>query len=127
MSRPLSAKEKAVLTVMIESGTSFDDEPSNEERRQFLTWVDKVEVTGACGCTACESVELGIDGTTIECSEDRYVLSGDTEKVMVLLFVDDGKPSYLEVAATDGVSYAAIPEADEITFPTWEPVDNDMS
>lgn len=124
MSRPLSDKEAAVITAIIENGTSLDRNPTDAERQEFLTRARLLEVTGGCDCGRCESIKLGIDGAAIEYNENRYVLNASTESVMLILFVDDGTPSELEVVSYDE-GYAGLPEASELTFPQFEAVEED--
>lgn len=146
MVRPLSARESSVALSMTRSATTSPDEAdyadftpeqrqswnppepiSNEQRQIWESRLDDVIVTGQCDCGTCPSIELrprsrlddehredqGDDGNWSE----RIVLTAGTPGAMLLLFIDDDSPCYLELAPIDDdQSFTEFPESESISF-----------
>lgn len=144
MVRPLSAREHSVALFMIRSATTSPDEvdyakfspeqreawdppvPITTERRQLWEGsLGEVVVTNGCDCGTCPSIGMrprlrdqdeprddkGGDGDW----SDRVVLHAGAPGAMILLFIDDDNPSYLELAPIeDGVRSAEFPEPPSI-------------
>lgn len=140
MGRPLSARERSVALFMIRSATTSPDEadyaelspqqcegldppvPIATERRQLWEGnLGEVVVTNTCDCGACPSIgmrprlrvddsersDLGGDGDW----SDRIVLHAGAPGALILLFIDDDVPGYLELAPIDdGLSFTEFPE-----------------
>lgn len=140
MVRRLSAREHSVALFMVRHATTSPDEvdyagfspeqrevwdppePISTERRQLWEGrLSEVVVTNECECGTCPSVGMrpglrdederrddkggGGDWT------DRVVLTAGTAGAMLLLFIDDNIPSYLELAPIDNIpSFAEFPE-----------------
>lgn len=68
-----------------------------------------------CDCGSYPSIELtGGTGVSAVRTRSRVVLVAQTDEAMVLLFIDDDQPSYLELAPTGDRSFAAFPRPAEI-------------
>ena len=112
--RPLDDRERAMLVAMVERGTAVDEDvvvtPADRAR-----WLAQVPATWAgqpCGCGTWPSVELtDADGVTPAGEQTRVVLEGSTTGALVLLFVDDDRLSWLELAPTGDTSFSRFPAA----------------
>lgn len=103
---------------MIRYGVDFppDESPSpitQADRERWLAASANLRVHDGCGCGLCPSIDFG----PIPDDADRYVLEASTPESLVLLFIDDDKPSYLEIAPY-GEEAVGLPSPDELTFPT---------
>ncbi|MCB7137557.1 hypothetical protein LGQ04_13500 [Cellulosimicrobium marinum] len=97
---------------MIRSGTR--DEPVDPERdaldrRRWLAQVADVRVHGTCGCGSCPTVDLGDATGPAPTGGPRVVLGAELDDALVLLFVDDDRPSCLELAPLDDATYPEFP------------------
>lgn len=103
---------------MITHATAGDDCPvPRADRERWLAMLDETTVCGACGCGLCPSVEFAYQGIPVDCASPRIVLgAGTTRKdALVLLFIDGGKPSYLEVCPVED-DPVTMPDAEELVF-----------
>lgn len=120
MPRPLSSRERLVLVAMIDHAEPFDGEPrpTTAARQSWRTQVPSLLVDSVCECGDCPSVSLapasvpaGVPGA------ERAVLGAGLSDALVLLFVDGGTPSYLELAPHgQGTRYTEFPDADLLEF-----------
>lgn len=128
MSRDLTDRESDVLVAMIERGEPVDpaDPVVDADRR---TWLQRVPVTMAgarCTCGTCPSIELVTGGSSAgdpprrggpsAGDRPRRVLSAHVPGALLLLFVDGGVPSYLELAPIADTHFAEFPPATELGF-----------
>lgn len=146
MIRPPNAREHSVALRMIRSATSSPGEadfaaftpeqrpgwdppePISKERRHIWECrLGEVMVTSRCDCGTCPSIGMrpqnrldderrddqGGDGDYSE----RVVLTAGAPGAMLLLFIADDSPSYLELAPIDeGQSFTDFPEPETISF-----------
>ncbi|WP_436327063.1 hypothetical protein [Brevibacterium sp. FAM 27836] len=146
MARPLTAREHSVALFIIRCATTSPDESdyanftsqqrdawdppvpiTAEQRRTWENSLGEVLVTSECGCGICPSIGMrprhrtdddkrndqGGDGDW----SDRIVLTAGVSGAMLLLFIDDDIPSYLELAPTDDeLSFAEFPEPESISI-----------
>jgi hypothetical protein len=96
--RPLTARERETLVAMVEHGRPDDDAAVAPQRRaRWRQRADAGLVYGRCGCGQCPSIDLGdLDGPARD-TGSRVVLAAEHGTAIVLLFVDDDRPSYLEL------------------------------
>lgn len=74
------------------------------ERAALLETVDGMRVWGRCGCGNCPSIDLGDASGEYASEGPRVVLDGWRGTEGLILFVDNGLPTYLErYSATDDV------------------------
>lgn len=104
VARALTARERAVLEAMISLAGDVDGSPDLDtaSRERWLARVPGMRAGRRCGCGQCPSIELeDASGRTPSRAGSRVVLSAGAAAALVLLFVDDDQPSYLELAPTD--------------------------
>ncbi|MDO4790859.1 MAG: hypothetical protein Q3999_00010 [Buchananella hordeovulneris] len=122
MHRQLSADERAVIEALILRAPVMADVPTSQ-REQWAATLDDLSVCGECGCGTCPSVELAYRGKPVtlaqsEEPEDRVILDAYTKDAVVMLFVDGGIPSYLEVAPyQDPDTRLPIPRVADLDLP----------
>lgn len=119
MVRPLTDREHEILVAMLTRAGRFSDERevTAPERDAWLDQVAGLRVDGVCGCGACSSISLAADSTSEARGADRVVLSATLSDALVLLFIDAGVPSYLELAPNDDTTvYTEFPEASVLFF-----------
>ncbi|WP_137825547.1 hypothetical protein [Brevibacterium sp. 2SA] len=96
------------------------DPPTPITDTQRALWeanLAEVVVTSECGCETCPSVDLEPVGDAIARSDDALILNGYVPDALLLLFIDEGVPSYLELAPLDeSVVYTQFPPAERIDF-----------
>lgn len=115
--RPLDDRERAMIVAMVERGATFDDDVvvTPADRARWLAQVPGTWAGRPCGCGTCPSVELtDADGVTPAGERTRVVLEGGTTGALVLLFVDDDRLSYLELAPTDDTSFSRFPPVSDL-------------
>lgn len=121
MPRPLTSREEAVLVALITQGTCLDDDVivTDDDRARWLAQVPQTQAGRACGCGNCPSIELTDPaGATPDMHDSRVVLAASTAGALLLLFLDDDRLSYLELAPQDeGVTYHQFPEPRSVWFP----------
>ncbi|GAA1999095.1 hypothetical protein JL107_12060 [Nakamurella flavida] len=112
--RELTAREREVLIAMIERGMDHEGRPTAADRERWLVSVPGVRAGSRCGCRTCPSIEL-TDARGLRQPEHavRIVLEAGT-KDGLLLFVDDDRLSYLELAPFDDEGVAEFPSAESI-------------
>lgn len=104
MARSLTASELQLLSAMITSAKAadparFDDQQAWFEWRQELhDTLDRVTVGELCDCGKCPSVQLLIDGQEVPAGTSQVILEAFISEGIVMLFIDDDLPSYLEIA-----------------------------
>lgn len=119
MIRSLTDRERDVIVAMLTRAGRFSDERevTAPERDAWLDQVAGLRVDGVCGCGACSSISLAADSTSEARGADRVVLSATLSDALVLLFIDAGVPSYLELAPNDDTTvYTEFPEASVLFF-----------
>ncbi|WP_369070166.1 hypothetical protein [Kineococcus terrestris] len=119
--RPLTARERGALTALLERGTSVDDERTvtGEDRARWLAQVPGTFAGRRCGCGSCPSVELtDAAGRTPAAGDGRVVLEASAPGALLLLFVDEDRLSYLELAPLDDDGVEEFPDAEEISDPS---------
>ena len=102
----MTEHERDVLTFMISNGEPWlGDEPVTEaDRGRWLERLADVRVGARCTCRTCPSIELEDAEGFVAMSEDNRVIldAPSYSAAIVLLFIDDDRPSYLELAPNDG-------------------------
>ena len=113
--RALSPREQDVLAWMVEHAQPLDAGGSDDvvEDADRARWRAQLTTTRAgrpCDCGSCPSIELtGTAGTRSETTGSRVVLEAQTDEAVLLLFVDDDRLSYLELAPTGDRTFAEFP------------------
>lgn len=117
--RPLSPAERELLVVLITDGVDSwsEIEITAEDRAAWLAQVPETFAGTRCGCGTCPSIELvDAEGCTPDAEKTRIVLEASTDGALLLLFIDDDRLSYLELAPTEPeAAFDAFPAASAIT------------
>lgn len=104
MARSGTEPERQLLSAMIASAKAADPEHFQDQhewyqwRQQLHATLDRITVGAACGCGKCPSVQLLLDGQEVPVGASQVILEAFIPDGIVMLFVDDGIPSYLEIA-----------------------------
>ncbi|MCI7550763.1 MAG: hypothetical protein PUK40_05120 [Actinomycetaceae bacterium] len=99
MTRELTPDERALVTAMIrQAPANADAVVTSEDRARWMQQVPYLLVTGGCDC-GCPTIYF----TDNDTPDNRVWLSAwdDAQQAMLILFLDDGKVSQLEIAPTD--------------------------
>ncbi|MFJ4253773.1 hypothetical protein [Microbacterium sp. NPDC090003] len=108
--RALTSREREVLVAMITHAKPSHGAFGASERAALLETVDDVRVWGRCGCGRCPSIDLGDTSGEYPSTGPRVVLDGWRGTEGLLLFVDNGVPTYLEqYSASDDVFDEFVP------------------
>ena len=99
---------------MIERGVPDDGVVGDADRREWLELVPWIRAGDRCGCGTCPSIELVVDERPGTAGGPRIVLVAGVAGALLLLFVDGGRPSYLELAPVGDERITEFPPADEI-------------
>lgn len=100
MGRDLTARERGVLTFMIDHAVPFAGDLSipEETRRRLRDQIATTRAGARCACGTCPSIELqDAEGATAD-GGSRIVLTAGAPGASLLLFVDGDRLSYLELA-----------------------------
>lgn len=142
---PLTPREHEVALTMIRHAHSSPDEedratftdaqleawdrPDPITPAQRVTWesnLAEVVVTNPCNCGTCPSIGMR-PSTRVEDESrddtggqgdfaDRVILDATVDECMLLLFIDDDSPSYLELAPTNDEIFTEFPPPERILF-----------
>lgn len=104
MARSLTEAERQLISAMITSAKATD--PDHFETQQaWQDWraglqemVDRISAGEPCDCGKCPSFQLLIDDKPVPAGQSQVILEAFVSEGIVMLFVDDGHPSYLEIA-----------------------------
>lgn len=115
--RALTSRERDVMVALIR-GASPDEgvAVSPEDRRRWLAQVPTTRAGARCRCGTCPSIDLTDEEGTMPADGARVVLGASAEGALVLLFIDDDRLSYLELAPTDDETFAEFPDAASLSF-----------
>lgn len=120
ISRELTRREREVLALMIDHAARFDPDNFNNsvedaERERWRAQLVTARAGRPCGCGSCPSIELtDAAGVSPKMTSRRVVLDAETDGAMVMLFIDDDRLSYLELAPTGDRAFAAFPDPTDI-------------
>ncbi len=117
--RELTSQEEAVLVALITRGPCLDEDfvITDDDRARWLAQVPQTRAGRRCGCGTCPSFELtDLAGATPGMDSSRVVLEASTTGALLMLFVDDDRLSYLELAPLDDKSYSQFPDSRDLRF-----------
>jgi hypothetical protein len=116
----LTSREEAVLVALITRGGSMDDDATvtDDDRARWLSRVPHTRAGRRCACGTCPSLELtDAAGATPKVHDSRVVLEASTTGAMLLLFIDEDRLSYLELAPLDeGAAFQHFPDVQDLRF-----------
>ena len=121
MARSLTESEQQLISAMITSAKAAD--PSRFEaqevwyqwRQELLGTLDRITVGASCECSKCPSVQLLLDGQVVPAGASQIILQAFISEGIVMLFIDDDVPSYLEIAPNPDVELD-LPTQDALIF-----------
>lgn len=120
MARPLTVTEHETLVAMITRAGELSGERTvtADERQAWLARVPDLRVDEMCECGSCPSISLVAEPPArVTEGADRVVLGAALSDGLVLLFIDDGVPSYVELAPHDDeTAYAEFPGAAALSY-----------
>lgn len=120
MSRPLTRRERDVLALLIDRAAPFDPDEagsrvSDADRTRWRSQLRTTRAGRPCGCGSCPSVELtSDDGGSPGTTGRRTVLGAESDEALLLLFVDDDRLSYLELAPTGDRTFLEFPDPADV-------------
>ena len=102
--RPLTQREQDVLHLLVGSLR-----PGHPARAEAST----VQVVGRCTCETCPTINFTLSETDFT---TREVIHAGHPSGLILLFIDDGHLSCLELAPNDNTPVLEFPPASEIVI-----------
>jgi len=102
---------------MVESAGTFADDPpvSSEARRRWRKQIGDARAGKRCECGQCPSIEIEIGDGRTPTGGDRVVLEASNPSASLLLFIDGGRLSYLELAPHGDERFDEFPPSHAIT------------
>ena len=117
--RPLTPREEAVLVAMITRGAWAGDDAvglTAEDRTRWLAQVPTTRAGRRCTCGTCPSIELTDPaGWTPDVDDSRVALQAGAQGAALLLFIDEDRLSYLELAP-DAATFHDFPDPQGLDF-----------
>lgn len=104
MARSVTESERQLISAMIISAKAADPQHFQSQdawyqwRQQLHKTLGRISVGAACDCGKCPSVQLLIDGQQVPAGKSQVILEAFVSDGIVMLFIDDDLPSYLEIA-----------------------------
>ncbi|WP_157579739.1 MULTISPECIES: hypothetical protein [unclassified Plantibacter] len=117
--RPLTARERDLLFALIARGSAVGSDASiaQSDRERWAGQVAAAKVHGTCGCGSCPSIELApSDEADSAGPSRRTVLEASTDDAFLLLFIDDDRPTYLELAPIGDDPITEFPLVADVAF-----------
>ena len=117
MARSLTDAERILISAMITSAKATDPDRFKGAmawrnwRHELQEMLDRLSVGKLCDCGKCPSFQLLVDGSEVPPSQDPIILEAFISDGIVMLFIDDGQPSYLEIAPNLDVKVDLPPES----------------
>jgi hypothetical protein len=116
--RPLSDRERDLLVALIARGTEpgADRAIAASDRERWAGQLPGVMVHGTCGCGTCPSIDLIRDSGGRPAPTRQTVLEASTSNAFLLLFIEDDRPTYLELAPLSDEPITEFPPVADVEF-----------
>lgn len=116
--RPLADRERDLLVALIARGTEHggDRVIAASDRERWAGHLPGVMVHGTCGCGTCPSIDLTPDSGDRPTPTRQTVLEASTSNVFLLLFIEDDRPTYLELAPFGDEPITEFPPLADVEF-----------
>lgn len=121
MARSLTKSERQLISAMITSAKAANPEHFEDQhawyqwRQDLLGTLDRLSVGELCDCGKCPSVQLLVDDREVPPGRVQVILEAFIAEGIVMLFIDDNLPSYLEIAPNPDVELD-LPTEDALIF-----------
>lgn len=115
----MTARERDLLLALLARGTAFgsDESITESDRERWAEHAAAAMVHGTCGCGSCPSIDLAPGAEADGASPGRRaVLEASTADAFLLVFIDDDRPAYLELAPFGEDPITEFPLVAEVTF-----------
>lgn len=113
--RVLSAPERAALEALITRGGTGYVTVTDTDRARWLKQVPSTAAGATCTCGTCPSIELIHSGAASPTPALTVVLQAYADDALLLLFIEKGHLSYLELAPlAPAGSITAFPPPEQI-------------
>lgn len=115
----MTEREAAVLGAMIDHGVTHDDpQPTDSDRASWRAVARHLVVDDVCRCGQCPSVSLALpDASPQRTDAPRTIVDASLPDALVMLFIDAGVPSYLELAPLgEATTYESFPAPAQLAF-----------
>jgi hypothetical protein len=116
--RPLSDRERDLIVALIARGTEpgADRAIAASDRERWAGQLPGVMVHGTCGCGTCPSIDLTPDSGGRPTPTRQTVLEASTANAFLLLFIEDDRPTYLELAPLGDEPITEFPLVADVEF-----------
>ena len=116
--RPLADRERDLLVALIARGTEHgaDRVIAASDRERWAGQLPGVMVHGMCGCGTCPSIDLVPEGYDRPTTARQTVLEASTADAFLLVFIDDDRPAYLELAPFGEDPITEFPLVADVVF-----------
>ncbi|WP_086475017.1 hypothetical protein [Plantibacter elymi (nom. nud.)] len=116
--RSLSARERDLMVALITRGTDHgaDRAVAAVDRERWAWQLAGVSVHGTCGCGSCPSIDLTPDSGNRPTATRQTVLEASTSNAFLLLFIEDDRPTYLELAPFGDEPITEFPLVADVEF-----------
>lgn len=116
--RPLSVRERDLLVALIDRGTEPDADRAitASDRERWAGQLPGVMVHGTCGCGTCPSIDLVRGSGDRPTPSRQTVLEASTSIAFLLLFIEDDRPTYLELAPFGDEPITEFPLVADVEF-----------
>ncbi|AQX81158.1 hypothetical protein BWO91_15315 [Plantibacter flavus] len=116
--RPLADRERDLLVALIARGTEpgADRAVAASDRERWAGQLPGVMVHGTCGCGTCPSIDLTPDSGDRPTPTRQTVLEASTSNAFLLLFIEDDRPTYLELAPFCDEPITEFPPVEDVQF-----------
>lgn len=116
--RPLADRERDLLVALIARGTEHggDRVIAASDRERWAGQLAGLMVHGTCGCGTCPSIGLTPDSGDRPTTARQTVLEASTSNAFLLLFIEDDRPTYLELAPFGDEPITEFPPLADVEF-----------
>jgi len=120
MSRAPTTREREVISFILTVGIEFDEPITASDRERWQQREPGIRVGERCRCGTCPSIVLEDEDGPVPPSDTQRVLEVDCPGALLYLFIQDGRPSYLELAPLNDEVFDEFPAVEELTATRYE-------
>jgi hypothetical protein len=120
MSRAPTKREREVISFILSVGIECDEPITASDRERWQQREAGIRVGERCRCGTCPSVALEDEDGPVPPADTQRVLEVDCPGALVYLFINDDRPSYLELAPITDEVFDEFPAVEELTATRYE-------